>query len=89
MTLPHMRHLQNHWTLRIEYADFLKRLDAFNARVARFRKAGMTAHFVPRLTLRHLNAWARVMAPRQRVECLLAARHARCQHESEGLSAAA
>ncbi len=43
--------------LKIEYTDFLRRLDRFNQNT---RNVGLGGHATPRLTLRHLNAWARL-----------------------------
>jgi hypothetical protein len=57
MTAPEWNH---YVALKVEYADFLRRLAAFNERVKRARKAGYPPHMIPRLPLRSVRDWARL-----------------------------
>jgi hypothetical protein len=59
MTKRHTPDWDDQLALKIEYANLLQRLNAHNKRVAIARKAGFSEHHVPRLSLRHLNSWAR------------------------------
>jgi len=49
--------VDDQFVLKLEYADFLRRLDKFNEAT---RKNGLGGHGTPRLSLRHLNGWARL-----------------------------
>jgi hypothetical protein len=53
-------HWKDYIALKIEYANCLQRLAAFNERVARASHAGYSAHHIPRLALREVRWWARL-----------------------------